>query len=74
VVIVPAGEDSHEAQQMPQNHNHDLQEEEDNEKEEEEDGNKAEGEEDEDYTPWCNAEKDETFHDADEIKTFGDEA
>jgi hypothetical protein len=47
---------------MPQNH--DQQEEEDNEKEEE----------DEDYTPWSNAEKDEIFHDADEIKTFGDEA
>jgi hypothetical protein len=56
---------------MPQNH--DQQEEEDNEKEEE-NGNKAEGEEDEDYTPWSNAEKDEIFHDADEIKTFGDEA
>jgi hypothetical protein len=40
----------------------------------EEDGNKAEGEEDEDYTPWSNAEKDKIFHDADEIKTFGDEA
>ena len=35
---------------------------------------KAEGEEDEDYTPWSNAEKDETFHDADEFKTFGNEA
>jgi hypothetical protein len=57
---------------MPQNHDHDQQEEEDNEKEE--DGNKAKGKEDEDYTPWSNAEKDETFHDADEIKTFGDEA
>jgi hypothetical protein len=55
---------------MPQNH--DQQEEEDNKKEE--DGNKAEGEEDEDYTPWSNAEKDDIFHDADEIKTFGDEA
>jgi hypothetical protein len=52
--------------------NHDQQEEEDNEKEE--DGNKAEGKEDEDYTPWSNAEKDEILHDADEIKTFGDEA
>jgi hypothetical protein len=51
---------------MPQNHDHDQQE--------EEDGNKAEGEEDEDYTPWSNAEKDEIFHDTDEIKTFGDEA
>jgi hypothetical protein len=55
---------------MPQNH--DQQEEEGNEKEE--DGNKAEGEEDEDYTPWSNAEENEIFHDADEIKTFGDKA
>jgi hypothetical protein len=58
---------------MLQYHDHDQQEEEDNEKEKE-CGNKAEGEEDEDYTPWSNAEKDVTFHDADEIKTFGDEA
>jgi hypothetical protein len=58
---------------MPQNPDHDQQEEEDNETEEE-DGNKAEGEEDEDYTPWSNTEKDETIHDANEIKTFGDEA
>jgi hypothetical protein len=58
---------------MPQNQEHDQQEEEDNEKEEE-GGNKAKGEEDEDYTPWSNAEKDEIFHDADEIETFGDEA
>jgi hypothetical protein len=72
VVTVPAGEDSQEAQPMPQNHDHDQQEEEDNKKEE--DGNKAEGEEGEDYTPWSNAEKDETFYDVDEIKTFGDEA
>jgi hypothetical protein len=56
---------------MPQNP--DQQEEEDNERDEE-DGNKAEGEEDEDYTPWSNPEKDEIFHDADEIKTFRDEA
>jgi hypothetical protein len=48
VVTVPAGEDSQEAQPMPQNH--DQQEEEDNEKEDE-GGNKAEGVEDEDYTP-----------------------
>jgi hypothetical protein len=72
MVTVPAGEDSQEAQPMPQNHDHDQQEEEDNEKEE--GGNKVEGDEDEDYTPWSNAEKDEAFHDADEIKTFGDEA
>jgi hypothetical protein len=72
VVIVPVGENSQEAQTMPQNRDHDQQVEEDNEKEE--DGNKAEGVEGENYTPWSNAEKDETFHDADEIKTFGDEA
>jgi hypothetical protein len=72
MVTVPTWEDSQEAQPMPQNHDHDQQEEEDNEKEE--DGNKAEGKEGEDYTPWSNAEKDETFHDDDEIKTFGDEA
>jgi hypothetical protein len=73
VVLVMAGEDSQEAQPMLQYHDHDQQEEEDNEKEEE-GGNKAEGEEDEDYTPWSNAEKDEIFHDTNEIKTFGDEA
>jgi hypothetical protein len=73
VVTVPAGEDSQEAQPMPQKHDHDQQQEENNEKEEEE-GNKAEGKDNEDYTPWSNAEKDETFHDADEIKTFGNEA
>jgi hypothetical protein len=73
VVTVPAGEDSQEAQSMPQYHDHDQREEENNEKEEEED-NKAEGEDDEDYTPWSNVEKDETFHNADEIKTFGNEA
>jgi hypothetical protein len=58
---------------MSQNHDHNKQEEENNEKEEEE-GNKAEGEDDEEYTPWSNVEKNETFHDADEIKTFGNEA
>jgi hypothetical protein len=50
MVTVPVGEDMQEAQQMPQNDDHDQQEEENNEKEEEE-GNKVEGEEDEDYTP-----------------------
>jgi hypothetical protein len=65
VVTVSAREDSQEAPPMPQNHDHDKQE--------EEGVNKAEGEEDEDYTPWSNVEKDEIFHDADEIKTFGDE-
>jgi hypothetical protein len=53
VVTVPVGEDTREAQHMPQNDNHDQQGEENNEEEEE--GNKAEGEEDEDYTPWSNA-------------------
>jgi hypothetical protein len=66
VVTVPAGEDSQEAPLMPQSHDHDQQE--------EEGGNKAEVEEDDDYTPWSNTEKDEIFHNADEIKTFGDEA
>jgi hypothetical protein len=69
MVTVRAGVDSQEAQPMTQNHDHDQQEEENNEKEEEE-GNKAEGEDDEDYTPWSNVEKDEMFHDADEIRTF----
>jgi hypothetical protein len=73
MVTVPAGEDSQEAQPMPQNHDHDKQEEENNEKEEEE-GNKAKGEDVEEYTPWRNAEKDEIFHDTDEIKTFGNKA
>jgi hypothetical protein len=73
VVTVPAGEDTQEAQQMSQNDDHDQREEENNEEEEEE-GNKAEGKEDEDCTPWSNVEKDEMFHDVDEIKTFGDEA
>jgi hypothetical protein len=70
----PAGEDTHEAQQLLQNDNHDNDhEEKENEEEEEEEGNRAEGEDDEDYTPLSDAEKDEMFHDADEIKTFGDE-
>jgi hypothetical protein len=65
------------------NHNNDHREEENNEEEEEkgnkaedeeEKGNKAGDEEDEDYTPWSNVEKDETFHDVNEIKTFGNEA
>jgi hypothetical protein len=59
------------AQQLPQNDNH---EEEENNEEEEEEGNKAKGEYDEDYTPLSDAEKDEMFHDAEEIKTAGNEA
>jgi hypothetical protein len=69
--MVLAGEDMQEAQQLPQNDEH---EEEENNEEEKEEGNKAEGEGDEDYTPWSNVEKDEMFHDANEIKTFEDEA
>jgi hypothetical protein len=75
VVTVPVGEDTEEAQQVPQNDNHiDDHGEEENNEEEEEEGNKAEGKDDENYTPLSDAEKDKTFHDADEIKTFGDEA
>jgi hypothetical protein len=73
VVTVPVGEDMQEAQHMPQNDDHDQQGEEEN-NEEEEEGNKAEGNEEEDYTPGSNAEKDQMFHDADEIKIFGDES
>jgi hypothetical protein len=54
------------------NNNDHAEEEEDNEDEEE--GNNAEGEDDEDYTPFGDAEKEEMYHNADEIKTFGDEA
>jgi hypothetical protein len=62
VVTVPAGEDTQDAQLLPQNDDHDNDHgEEENNKEEEEEGNKAEGEDDEDYTPLGDAEKDETF-------------
>jgi hypothetical protein len=73
VVTISVGEDTQEAQQLPQKDDHDYQKEENN-KEEEEEGNKAEGEEDEHYNPLSDTKKDEMFHDADEIKTFGDEA
>jgi hypothetical protein len=64
-----------EEPQLPQNNDHDNDHrEEENNEEEEDEGNKAEGEDDEDYTPWSNVKKDEMFHDADEIKTFGNEA
>jgi hypothetical protein len=63
-----------EEPQLPQNNDHDNDHREEENNKEEEEGNKAEGEDDEDYTPWSNAEKDETFHDTDEIKTFGNEA
>jgi hypothetical protein len=51
VVTVPAGEDTQEAQQLPQNDDHDNY----HEEEEREEGNKAEGEDDEDYTPLSDA-------------------
>jgi hypothetical protein len=79
VVVAPERQEPQgapvEGPQLPRNNDHDNdhREEENNEKKEE-DGNKVEGEDDEDYTPWSNAEKDETFHNADEIKTFGNEA
>jgi hypothetical protein len=79
VVVAPKRQEPQgalvEEPQLPQNSNHDNDhgEEENNEKEEEE-GNNTEGEDDDDYTPRSNNEKDETFHDADEIKTFGNEA
>jgi hypothetical protein len=79
VVVAPERQEPQgapvEEPQLPQNNDHDNDHrEKENNEEEEEEGNKAEGEDDEDYTPWSNAEKDETFHDADEIKTFGNEA
>jgi hypothetical protein len=73
--MVLAGEDTQEAQQLPQNDNHNNDHElEENTEEEEEEGNEAEGEDDEDYTPLSDAEKDKTFCDADEIKTAENEA
>jgi hypothetical protein len=72
--MVPAGEDTQEAQQLPQNDNNDNEHgEEENNEEEEEEGDKAEGEDYEDYTPLNNTKKDETFRDTDEIKTTGNE-
>jgi hypothetical protein len=70
VVTVPARENTQEAQRLPQNDDYDT----DHEEEEREEGNKAKGKDDEDYTPLSNAKKDETFHDADEIKTTRNEA
>jgi hypothetical protein len=60
---------------LSQNNDHDNDHgEEENNEEGEEEGNKAEGEDDEDYTPLSDAEKDETFCNADEIKTAENEA
>jgi hypothetical protein len=70
VVTVLVGEDTQEAQQLPQNDDHDSN----HEEEKREEGNKVEGEDDEDYTPLSDAEKDEMLGDADEIKTVRNEA
>jgi hypothetical protein len=70
VVMVPSAEDTQEAQQLPQNDNHN----DDREDDDEEEGNEAKGEDDEDYTRLSDAEKEETYWDANEIKTFGNEA
>jgi hypothetical protein len=67
VVTVPVGEDMQEAQQQPSNDNHNN----DHKNEEEEEGNEAKGQDDEEYTPLSNAEKDKTYHDADDIMSFG---
>jgi hypothetical protein len=68
--MVPAGEDMQEAQQLSQNDNHN----DNHESEEEEEGNADEGKDDEDYTPLSDSEKVKVYHDADEIKTIGNEA
>jgi hypothetical protein len=72
VIMVPVGEDTQEAQQLQQNDNHNHND--DHEDDEEEEANEAEGEDDKDYTPLSDAEKEELYHDANEIKTFGNEA
>jgi hypothetical protein len=73
--MVLTGEDIQEAQQLPQNDDHDNDHgEEENNEEEEEEGNKAEGKHDEDYTPLSDTEKDELFRDANVIKTTENEA
>jgi hypothetical protein len=73
--MIPAGEDTQEAQQQPQNDNHDNDyEEEENNEEEEEEANKGEGKDDEDYTPLSDTEKDKMVCDTAEIKTVRNEA
>jgi hypothetical protein len=70
VVTVPTREDTQEAQQLPQNDNND----DDHEDDDEEEGNEDEDKDDEDYTPLSDSEKDKVYHDAEEIKTAGNEA
>jgi hypothetical protein len=79
VVVAPERQEPQgspaEEPQRPQNNDHDNDHREaENNVEEEEEGNTTKGEDDEDYTPWSNAEKDEMFHNADEIIFFGNEA
>jgi hypothetical protein len=84
--MVPAGEDTQEAaveaQQLPRNdsnnddhvnknNNHDKD---DDHKEEEEEDNEAEEEDNEEYTPLSDSEKEKMYHEADEVKTIGNEA
>jgi hypothetical protein len=63
------GEDTQEAQQLPQNDIHD-----DVHEDEEEEGNENEDKVDEDHTPLSDPEKEKVYHDADEIKTVKNEA
>jgi hypothetical protein len=65
VVMVPAREDTEEAQQLTQNDDHEN---------EEEEGNEAEAEDDEDYTHLSDIETEQTYRDTDEIKTTKNEA
>jgi hypothetical protein len=74
VVMVPAGEDMQEAQQLPHNDNHDDDHGEEENEEEEEEGNETKDEDDENYTPLSDFEKEKEYHIVDEIKTFGNEA
>jgi hypothetical protein len=68
--MVPAREDTQEVQQLPYNNDHDN----DHEEEEEEEGNEVGDKDDEDYTPLSDVEKEQTYRNADEIKTVGNEA
>jgi hypothetical protein len=69
VVAVPVGEDMQEDQQLPQNDNHDNVHE-----DQEEEGNEDEDKDDEDYTPLSDSEKEKVYHNAEEMKTVGNEA
>jgi hypothetical protein len=70
MVTVPVGEDTQEAQQLPQNDNNNN----DHEDDDEEEGNKDEDKDDEDYTPLSDSKKEKVYHDGEEIKTVANEA